>query len=134
MHLPDLMSKDEIQKLFMELFTEYINNRINDDDLLDIFLELSYVEINKNELIDIRLRNLLDNIVSKNCTYYNIKSKKNMLLHIIVNFQLLNSFDKIKSSINYWIDKDIMFYEDLKYSIKIAEKGIDYILSLSKSR
>ena len=120
-NIPDFMLKDEIQKLYVELLIDYITDKISDDDFINFVYELCRVEIFKDESIDIKLRNIIDVIMLKNCNYDNIRYKKNMLLCIVINLQLKNSFDKIKSSVDYWIDKDMAFYNELKYSIKIAE-------------
>ena len=127
-HLPDLMTKEDIEKLLIEVISLYLCSDITVDELFDMFLSISRVEIFRYEPINSRIRNLLEQILIKHTDYGQIEKSLNALLFIAVNLQLPNLVNKIKRTACYWEQRDSEEYCEIMHCVNIAEKNLQELM------
>lgn len=129
-HLHDLMTKEEVEILLIQVITWYVHKEILVEEFIRMVYFISCVEIHALDAfnpINLRIRNLLEQIFIKNFDYERIRKSRGYLLHIAVNLCLPNLVSMIKNAAYYWYTRDIEFYNLIMYSVEIAERNMRYL-------
>lgn len=96
--LPETMSEEEIYNLFSKAITNFKDNQIDKDELLEILMELMERQVLTYEILKKPIKTELDDLL------YSLWNTKNyndvdVMLSLMVSLGLEKSFNKAKESI-----------------------------------
>lgn len=96
--LPDVLSTDKISQLYSLVLESFKKDELQKSDFLKIMCEITDRQVMTYELLETRLRDEIDNLLSDiwNTDYY---EDVDMILSIVVNLGLEKCFNKSKESI-----------------------------------
>lgn len=105
-------TKEEVEILIKTVLSDYVEKKISRVDFIKVLYVLVDKQASTYELLNAKLKNNLDEVVS------NIWDAKNIdemckIFYIIISFGLQKSYNKIKASLNYWKNADIEVYQYL---------------------
>jgi hypothetical protein len=110
--LPDLLSTVEISKLYNIVLELFKTKKIQKSKFLKIMCEITDRQVMTFELLEIGLRNEIDNLLCDiwNTDYY---EDVDMILSIVVNLGLEKCFKKAQGSIKQGMDISLEIREEI---------------------
>lgn len=123
-----VLERNEVENLCIQVIAYFFSSEILVDEFCDMVLSISRLEVYRNETINPRIRNLLEQILIKHTDYGQIEKRLNALLFIAVNLQLPNLVNKIKRTACYWEQRDSEEYCEIMHCVNIAEKNLQELM------